>query len=99
MSIFTLCKRAWVLRLQLDLHRHIFQIYCWFIPKFYTDHESHKLPRIDIFLDLWLKRNQYVKILTESYNPKSVLAIRKSIGIRDKSFELFKTLATNSSIR
>ena len=32
-------------------------------------HESHELPRIDKYLDSWLNRTQFVKILTDSHSP------------------------------
>ena len=40
-----------------------------FIPLFYTGPESHDSPRIDKYLDSWLKRTQFAKILTRSYSP------------------------------
>ena len=43
-----------------------------FIPLlllFHTGPESHELPRIDKYLDLWLNRTQFVKILTDSHSP------------------------------
>ena len=42
--------------------------YC-FIPLFHTGPESHESPRIDKYLDSWLKRTQFAEILTESYSP------------------------------
>ena len=69
------------------------------IPLFHTGPDSHELPRIDKYLDSCLNHTQFAKILTDSHSPQSVLAIRRSMGIPLKSFELFKTLATNSPIR
>ena len=67
------------------------------IPLFHTGLESHELPRIDTYLDSWLNRTQFVKILTDSHC--QFLQFVGLSGIRLKSFELFKTLATNSPIR
>ena len=39
------------------------------IPLFHTGPESHELPRIAKYLDSWLKRTQFVKIVTESHSP------------------------------
>ena len=39
------------------------------IPLFHTGPESHELPRIDKYLDSWLNRTQFVKILTDSHSP------------------------------
>jgi len=63
------------------------------IPLSHYDHESHESPRIDNFLDSWLNRYQFVKFLPVSY----IFAVSyNQSGIRGKSFELFKYLATNS---
>ena len=37
-----------------------------------------QIPRIDKYLDLWLNRTQFVKILTYSHSLDRVLAIRRS---------------------
>ena len=50
-----------------------------------------RIPRIDKYFDSWLKRTQFVKILTESHSPKTLLAVRRSIGNSAKSFDRFKT--------
>jgi len=63
------------------------------IPLSHYDHESHESPRIDNFLDSWLNRYQFVKFLPVSY---IFVVSSDQSGIRDKSFELFKGLATNS---
>ena len=69
------------------------------IPVFHIGPESHELTRIDKYLDSWLNRTQFVKILTDSHSPYSeFLQFVGLSGIRLKSFELFKTLATNSPI-
>ena len=39
------------------------------IPLFHTGPESHELTRIDKYLDSWLNRTQFVKILTDSLSP------------------------------
>ena len=39
------------------------------IPLFHTGPESHELTRIDKYLDSWLNRTQFVKILTDSHSP------------------------------
>ena len=39
------------------------------IPLFHTGPESHELTRIDKYLDSWLNRTQFVKVLTESHSP------------------------------
>ena len=60
------------------------------------------IPRIDTkdkYLDLWLNRTHFVKILTDLHSPVEFLQFVGLSGIRLKSFELFKTLATNSLIR
>ena len=58
-----------------------------------------RIPRIDKYLDSWLKRTQFVKILTESYTVgRQFLQFVGLLGIGLKSFELIKTLATNSPI-
>ena len=53
-----------------------------------------RIPTVGIakYLDSWLKRTQFAKILTEFAQSVDV----GLSGIRLKSFELFKTLATNS---
>ena len=68
------------------------------IHLFHTRPESHELPRIDKYLDSCLNRNQFVKILTASHSPKSVLAIRRSIGNLSQKFWTDQTLAKNSPI-
>ena len=40
-----------------------------YIPLFHTGPESHELPRIDKYMDSWLNRTQFVKILTDSHSP------------------------------
>ena len=40
-----------------------------FIPLFHTGPESHELTRIDKYLDSWLNRTQFVKVLTDSHSP------------------------------
>ena len=47
------------------------QIYKYFyiIPLFHTGPESNELTRIDKYLDSWLNRTQFVKILTDSHSP------------------------------
>ena len=45
-----------------------------------------RIPRIDKYLDSWLNRSQFVKILTDSHSPKWVLAIRRSIGNSAQKF-------------
>ena len=37
-----------------------------FIPLFHTGPESHELTRIDKYLDSWLNRTQFMKVLTDS---------------------------------
>ena len=69
------------------------------IPLFHTGPESHELTRIDKYLDSWLNRTQFVKILTDRTVRSEFLQFVGLSGIRLKSFELFKTLATNSPIR
>jgi len=66
------------------------------IPLSHYDHESHESPRIDNFLDSWLNRYQFVKFL-----PVSNIFVVSSdqSGIRGKSFELCKVLATNSRLK
>ena len=49
-----------------------------------------------VYLDSWLNRTQFVKIRTVR---SWFLQFVGLSGIRLKSFELFKTLATNSPIR
>ena len=39
------------------------------IPLFHTGPESHELTRIDKYLDSWLNRTQFVKVLTDSHSP------------------------------
>ena len=39
------------------------------LPLFHTRPESHELSRIDKYLDSWLNRTQFVKILTDSHSP------------------------------
>ena len=39
------------------------------IPIFHTGPESHELTRIVKYLDSWLNRTQFVKILTDSRSP------------------------------
>ena len=39
------------------------------LPLFHTGPESHELTRIDKYLDSWLNRTQFVKILTDSHSP------------------------------
>ena len=39
------------------------------IPLFHTGPETHELTRIDKYLDLWLNRTQFVKVLTDSHSP------------------------------
>ena len=39
------------------------------IPLFHTEPESHELTRIDKYLDSWLNRTQFVKVLTDSHSP------------------------------
>ena len=56
------------------------------IPLFHTGPESHELPRIDKYLDSCLNRTQFVKILTNSHSPESVLAICRSIGNSAQQF-------------
>ena len=63
------------------------------IPLLHYNHESHESPRIDIFLDSWLNRYQFVKFLPVSY---IFFVSYEQSGIRGKSFELFKVLATKS---
>ena len=48
-----------------SMHKNVQIFKVCVIPLFHTDHESHELPQIDKCLDLWLKRTQFVKILTE----------------------------------
>ena len=50
--------------------------YC-FIPLFNTGPEYHESPRIDKYLDSWLKRTQFAKILTQSQNLVTNSPIRK----------------------
>ena len=47
---------------------HICNSVC-LIPLFHTGPGSHELPRIDKYLDSWLNRTQFVKILTFSHSP------------------------------
>jgi len=68
---------------------------CLEIPLLHYDHESHESPRINNFLDSWLNRYQFMKFLAVSYIHVFVVSSDQS-GIRGKSFELFKVLATNS---
>ena len=69
------------------------------IPLFHTGPESHELTRIDKYMDSRLNRTQFVKVLTDSPVRSEFLQSVGLSGIRLKSFELFKTLATNSPIR
>ena len=46
-----------------------FKRYISLIPLIDTGPESHELPRIDKYLESWLKRTQFVKILAESHSP------------------------------
>ena len=39
------------------------------IPLFHTGPESHELTRIDKYLDSWLNRTQFVKVLTDLHSP------------------------------
>ena len=39
------------------------------LPLFHTGPESHELTRIDKYLDSWLNRTQFVKVLTDSHSP------------------------------
>ena len=39
------------------------------IPLFHTGPESRELTRIDKYLDPWLNRTQFVKILIDSHSP------------------------------
>ena len=39
------------------------------IPLFHTGPESHELTRIDKYLESWLNRTQFVKVLTDSHSP------------------------------
>ena len=39
------------------------------IPLFHTGPESHELTRIDKYLDSWLNRTPFVKVLTDSHSP------------------------------
>ena len=68
------------------------------IPLFHTGPESHELPQIDKYLGSCLNCTQFVKILTDANNLEFLQFVGLS-GIRLKSFEQFKTLATNSLIR
>ena len=62
-----------------------------FIPIPYTGPESNESSRIDKYLDSWLKRTEFAKILTKSYSPYSQSQFVGLSGIRLKSFELYKT--------
>ena len=66
---------------------------------FNTGPESHELSRTDKYLDSWLNRTQFVKILMIRTVRSQFLQFVGLSGIRLKSFELFKTFATNSPIR
>ena len=39
------------------------------IPLFHTGPESHELAQIDKYLDSWMNRTQFVRILTDSHSP------------------------------
>ena len=54
-----------------------------------------RIPRIDKYLDSWLNCTQFVIRTVRS----EFLQFEGLSGIQLKSFELFKTLATNSPIR
>ena len=41
----------------------------YFIPLFHTGPECHEFTRIDKYLDAWLNRTQFVKILTDPHSP------------------------------
>ena len=69
------------------------------IPLFHTGPESHELTRIDKYLDSWLNPTQFVMVLTDSLVRSEFLQFVGLSGIRLRSFELFKTLATKSPIR
>ena len=69
------------------------QVHLYVIPLFHTGPESLELTRIDKYLDSWLNRTQFVKILTDSTVRSEFLQFVGLTGIRLKSFELFKTLA------
>ena len=69
------------------------------IPLFHTGPESHELTQIDKYLDSWLNRTQFVMVLTDSHSHSEFLQFLGLSVIRLKSFDLIKTLATNSLIR
>ena len=52
----------------------------------HTGPESHELTQIGKYLDSWLNRTQFVKVLTDSHSPQRVLAIRRSIGNSAQKF-------------
>ena len=56
-----------VLLLFLKLEMHLSK--SGLIPIFHTGPESHELTRIDKYLDSWLNRTQFVKVLTDSHSP------------------------------
>ena len=45
------------------------KMFSYVIPLFHTGPESHELTRIDKYLDSWLNRTQFVKVLTDSHSP------------------------------
>ena len=47
----------------------VIRLFHLLIPLFHTGPESHKLTRIDKYLDSWLNRTQFVKIFTDSPSP------------------------------
>ena len=56
------------LKKQIKMLMLLFYALC-LIPLFHTGPESHELTRIEKYLDSWLYRTQFVKILTDSHSP------------------------------
>ena len=71
------CSKGSILqyfRPSLRYHLSLRSLFCLFlsgrfIPLFHTGPESHELTRIDKYVDSWLSRTQFVKILTDSHSP------------------------------